>query len=428
MMTQNADTATGMTAEQAAQLRAERTKITVRERAKALANEQAADPTIPPGMRTMTPRAHKDAPQLEPASNASPGEVRSKILITQAESDAFDAIGNRSRQWIPMHDHLSGLDLDVRPADCSLPRCSCDAEYRLADAAAAEAERQRVLHEAEHLAASGLTPAMVESMTRHGVRMRHLWHAYFGRNGRPATRHPLVPGESRWGHGGVYLMEWPLEDATCDIDVFAGPFWVYSVDDERNGSATVWAGCGDDAEFNELADWAAQRVGLEDAWDVFFTTDKWATGQRAMLALKIVPMYEEEGARRRERKSATTTDSVRADLHEQKPFRSTTQAGSAAKVSGRAVAQAKRIAAADPVLAQQVADGTKNLNKAEAEARQIEARRRAEEERTDELHDTIVRLRAGETIVVNMRDELSELTDGTLRLGDDDFGLFESLS
>lgn len=104
-------------------------------------------------------------------------------------------------------------------------------------------------------------------------------------------------------------------------------------------------------------------------------------GQRAMVALKLVPMYETEaakripqapGARRGEKVSAV------ADLRQQK--KSVDLAGAAAKVSGRAVSQAKRVSEQAPDLSAKVESGELALDRADRIVRDRESadRRQAE--------------------------------------------------
>ena len=137
------------------------------------------------------------------------------------------------------------------------------------------------------------------------------------------------------------------------------------------------------------------------------------TGQKAMLALKIVPMYEAEGLARQvfggQVAGRGRPQQVMADLP--KPIQprlvARDKAGAAVKVSGRAVQQAKRVAEVAPDLAEQVAAGRLTLDKADQQARSIQASRRAESERDTELHALIARIQSGETVVVNMRDDMA---------------------
>lgn len=137
------------------------------------------------------------------------------------------------------------------------------------------------------------------------------------------------------------------------------------------------------------------------------------TGQKAMLALKIEPMYEAEGLAR---KSAAGRSAAPGKPHKdvadlphlsQRAPLARDKAGAAVKVSGRAVQQAKRVAEVAPDLAEQVAAGRLTLDKADQQARSMQASRRVESERDVELHALISRVQCGETVVVNMRDDMA---------------------
>ena len=153
------------------------------------------------------------------------------------------------------------------------------------------------------------------------------------------------------------------------------------------------------------------------------------TGQRAMLALEVEALIA-AGTRTGRPRAATEVDgqasivddivSVDRETGEISPEnacssapvsdysrRSASKAAKATGTSGRAVSQAKRIAAASPELAEKVKAGTLALNKAEAQARVIEASNRAETSQSTELAETIARLQDGETIVVSMRNDIA---------------------
>lgn len=113
------------------------------------------------------------------------------------------------------------------------------------------------------------------------------------------------------------------------------------------------------------------------------------TGQKAMLALKIEPMYEAEGLAR---KSAAGRSAAPGKPHKdvadlphlsQRAPLARDKAGAAVKVSGRAVAQAKRVAESAPDLAQRVESGEMALDRAEREVKSREAKER-ERRRQDE--------------------------------------------
>lgn len=132
------------------------------------------------------------------------------------------------------------------------------------------------------------------------------------------------------------------------------------------------------------------------------------TGQKAMLALKLVSMYESEAKARQGNRHDLRQD-FWADLPRSSDnvSRPRDKAGAAVKVSGRAVQQAKRVAEVAPDLAEQVAAGRLTLDKADQQARSMQASRRAESERDVELHALISRVQSGETVVVNMRDDMA---------------------
>ena len=94
-------------------------------------------------------------------------------------------------------------------------------------------------------------------------------------------------------------------------------------------------------------------------------------GQKAMIALEVLPLYEAEAARRAGGRPKSTGEKPRADLHAVSDWnrRSGSQAAKAVGVSGRAVAQAKRIAEHAPELVDQVKAGEISLNAAERSLR-----------------------------------------------------------
>jgi len=124
-------------------------------------------------------------------------------------------------------------------------------------------------------------------------------------------------------------------------------------------------------------------------------------GQRALVALKLVPMYETEAAKRQAQapgKPRGEKASVPADLQEQTWKReSTYQAGTAAKVSGRAVAQAKRVAENAPDLIPKIESGELALDKAEREVR-----RRVNAEEAERLKQEPMPLPTGKYAVIEL--------------------------
>ena len=151
------------------------------------------------------------------------------------------------------------------------------------------------------------------------------------------------------------------------------------------------------------------------------------TGQRAMLALEVEQLIAATNRAGRPVAVPFVIDGqdpfdaldyddeeiIRADRRElnTQERRSDSQAAKVTGTSGRAVTRAKRVAAASPELAEKVKAGTLALNKAEAQARAIEASNRAESQQSTELADTIARLKNGETIIVNMRDDIARALD-----------------
>jgi hypothetical protein len=139
--------------------------------------------------------------------------------------------------------------------------------------------------------------------------------------------------------------------------------------------------------------------------------------QAAMLAVDILPMYEAESKKRQGQRSDLKRRieeplDIGAPVHQsaRRP-RAADNAAAATGVSGRAVGQAKRITENAPDLAEDVRQGRKNLKEAEAEVRRREAEQRARAERQAEIDAIVNKLGAGETIVVNMRDDISKVLE-----------------
>ena len=138
-------------------------------------------------------------------------------------------------------------------------------------------------------------------------------------------------------------------------------------------------------------------------------------GQRAMVALKLVPMYESEGLARKARAGANAAPGRPSkdpadlrDLSSRKERESTHKAGVAAMVSGRAVSQAKRVAEHAPDLQSKVESGELALDRADRIVRDREsAARRQEEAAAQQQHikvGTNIDLRVGD-----FRDVLADL-------------------
>lgn len=131
-------------------------------------------------------------------------------------------------------------------------------------------------------------------------------------------------------------------------------------------------------------------------------------GQRAMVALKLVPMYEAEaakripqaaGARRGEKASAV------ADLPRQTKSRDL--AGAAAKVSGRSVSQAKRVSESAPDLKAKVESGELALDRADRIVRD----RQAAERRQAEAAAQQQQIKVGTSVDIRLGDFRDVLAD-----------------
>ena len=151
------------------------------------------------------------------------------------------------------------------------------------------------------------------------------------------------------------------------------------------------------------------------------------TGQYAFVALELVPLYEQEGLRRKAEGGELAgrgrpSEKVGADLHQpiERAPRASDKAAAAVGnvVSGRAVAQAKRIAEKAPELAEQVRSGSLALDKAE---KQVTRRIKTEQEqqaRAIVMADVPVDA-AGEQWRMyygDFRERLNELPDGSVDL------------
>lgn len=148
------------------------------------------------------------------------------------------------------------------------------------------------------------------------------------------------------------------------------------------------------------------------------------TGQKAMLALDLLPMYEAEAKVGRPSKPKPpdlfNPTEIRADLHEfpERERRSDHKAAAAVGTSGRAVSQAKRIAKNAPDLAEKVKSGEVALDKAEKQLARKQADKAEQEARKTVLAPVTVdaegnrwRMLAGD-----FRERLAELPDGVVDL------------
>jgi hypothetical protein len=108
----------------------------------------------------------------------------------------------------------------------------------------------------------------LDASVRHTVVLPYVVHF-----GQPQDEQPkLVPGGSRWGHGGVYTVR-PEDAVGLSLGVpyvIPGPLRVYSVQDCQNRQPVIWMGDGNDDAFNELLRTAANDAG--------YPTDKPAFG------------------------------------------------------------------------------------------------------------------------------------------------------
>ena len=169
---------------------------------------------------------------------------------------------------------------------------------------------------------------------------------------------------------------------------------------------------------------ACQRAGIKPTFREFDGTDEvgfivslnlkrrqLSKSQAAMLAVDILPMYEAEAQKRIGGRPATKPEALVPQVKTRAPQARDT-AALATGVSGRAVGQAKRITESAPDLAQQVRQGKITLKHAEAHVRAQQAKARAEAERKAELDALLTRLNAGETVVMNMRDDLARALEG----------------
>lgn len=140
------------------------------------------------------------------------------------------------------------------------------------------------------------------------------------------------------------------------------------------------------------------------------------TGQKAMLALKVEPLYAAEAAERR----ATTQGrpkKLEADLPQVSPQpgpvkqrrepQARDRAASTAGTSGRAVAQAKRVAEKAPDLVEKVESGTLALDRAERIVRD----RDAAERRMAEAAQQVAQLEVGTTVEIRHGDFREVLAD-----------------
>ena len=161
------------------------------------------------------------------------------------------------------------------------------------------------------------------------------------------------------------------------------------------------------------------------------------TGQRAMLALEVERIYAEEAEERRRRaiadakrhtvKPGPTPDQMRADLPASDkqsapahtPERSRDQAAATTRTSGRAVAQAKRVAQHAPDLAEKVKAGELALDAAEKQVKRRQAQEQEQSAREITLESELSADAEGDRwrlLHGDFRQRLADLPDGCIDL------------
>ena len=212
-----------------------------------------------------------------------------------------------------------------------------------------------------------------------------------------------------------------LADLAADIKAngLLEPIWLYqgSLLDGRNRLAACEM-AGVPPQFREYG--GDDPIGF--ALSVNLRRRHLTTGQRAMLAVDVEPLYATEAARRKAQAPGQPqgVKSLGADLHQEtllpseesesenakKPTtpskrepRAADRAARTTSTSGRAVAQAKRVAKAAPDLAEKVKAGDIALDRAERIIRD----REAEERRIKEAKKESALIAAGECLRVDLR-------------------------
>jgi hypothetical protein len=142
-------------------------------------------------------------------------------------------------------------------------------------------------------------------------------------------------------------------------------------------------------------------------------------GQRAMLALEVLPLYEAETQRGRPPKGQETT----ADLQQFSKYEraSNTRAAKAVGTSGRAVAQAKRVTEQAPDLAEQVTAGELPLDRAERIVRDRAAEESRKQRAREDAANRATVLRC-EVRHGDFRDVLADLQDIDAVITDPPYG------
>ena len=156
------------------------------------------------------------------------------------------------------------------------------------------------------------------------------------------------------------------------------------------------------------------------------------TGQRAMLALGVEEQYALQAKRRQGRRTDLRPDNLCAELHTSEPnrqqpaepeprpvARSTDRAATTTGTSGRAVAQAKRVAARAPDLAEKVKAGELALDAAEKQVKRREAQEAEQSAREITLVTELSADAEGarwRMLHGDFRDRLADLPDGCVDL------------
>ena len=174
---------------------------------------------------------------------------------------------------------------------------------------------------------------------------------------------------------------------------------------------------------------ACEKAGVSPTFRTYTGTDPVAfvmdlnlsrrhltAGQKAMLAVELVPMLEVQGRERKAAAAATSKPGTRKDsadrhyLSQDDAKRSASQAATIVGTSGRAVARAKRLTEQAPDLAEKVKTGELAVDRAE---RELKARQRLDRKTAEVLSrsDNITRGTRLDLRVGDFRDTLTDLTD-----------------
>jgi 16S rRNA G966 N2-methylase RsmD len=142
------------------------------------------------------------------------------------------------------------------------------------------------------------------------------------------------------------------------------------------------------------------------------------TGQRAMLALDILPAIEEQTPVGRPPKTSADLHSFPEPKQPKSDSRSAAKAAKLTGTSGRAIGQAKRVAEHSPELAKQVATGEKSLDNAEKQVKREKAAQ-SEAKAREAVIDSTVADAAGtdwRLLHGDFRERLLELEPGSVDL------------